>query len=272
MGTVVGILSILTLLCAWRTEPRRWVKSLALLILLGVITQGILGGLRVIWIRLDLAIVHACIAQAIFCLAILMTTVTSRWWLQAPNLCGEPAAKPGQWLAGLACFTVAAIYMQLIAGAVMRHNGAGLAIPDFPLAYGRLLPPTTNQEVDHINALRPLVLDLPPVTLQQILYNYLHRAGALLSLIAVLALTLATLRTKPAHSQLRRPALWLLGLTLIQIALGGLVELLRKPADVATTHVAAGAAVLAVSFLLAIRTLRLYGPMRHKPAAHPVTT
>ena len=34
----------------------------------------------------------------------------------------------------------AAIYVQILLGAVMRHTGAGLAIPDFPLAFGGLVP------------------------------------------------------------------------------------------------------------------------------------
>ena len=32
------------------------------------------------------------------------------------------------------------ILLQLMLGATMRHQHAGLAIPDFPLAYGKLWP------------------------------------------------------------------------------------------------------------------------------------
>ena len=34
----------------------------------------------------------------------------------------------------------AAIYVQILLGAVMRHTGAGLAIPDFPTFFGGLFP------------------------------------------------------------------------------------------------------------------------------------
>src|SRR5215204_5155333 len=60
MGTVVGLLSIALCVAAWKTEPRRWVRALAMAVLAVVIVQGILGGLRVVLVQLDLAIVHAC--------------------------------------------------------------------------------------------------------------------------------------------------------------------------------------------------------------------
>src|SRR2546423_8703782 len=84
MGSVVGIFSIVLAIVAWKCEPRRWVRWLAYSVLGAVIFQGILGGLRVVLVKLDLAIVHACIAQAFFCLASLVAVVTSRWWTQAP--------------------------------------------------------------------------------------------------------------------------------------------------------------------------------------------
>ena len=44
-------------------------------------------------------------------------------------------------LARVATTTTALIYTQILIGAVMRHTGAGLAIPDFPLMFGHLVPP-----------------------------------------------------------------------------------------------------------------------------------
>src|SRR3954451_13703584 len=76
MATVVGILSIAMTIVAWRTETRRWVRWLSAGTLLAVILQGVLGGLRVVLVKLDLAIVHACVALALFCLTALVTVVT----------------------------------------------------------------------------------------------------------------------------------------------------------------------------------------------------
>src|SRR6476619_1904800 len=51
MGTVVGLLSIILAICAWKWEKRIWVRNLALAVLLAVILQGVLGGLRVVLVK-----------------------------------------------------------------------------------------------------------------------------------------------------------------------------------------------------------------------------
>ena len=50
----------------------------------------------------------------------------------------DPAERAGL-AAGL--LALSAVFVQLVLGAWMRHSDAGLAIPDFPLAFGRLVPP-----------------------------------------------------------------------------------------------------------------------------------
>src|SRR3954454_24890453 len=57
MGTVVGVLSIAWVVIAFKVEQRRWVRWLAVSVLEAVILQGVLGGLRVVLVQLDLAIV-----------------------------------------------------------------------------------------------------------------------------------------------------------------------------------------------------------------------
>src|SRR5205823_12891502 len=142
MGTVVGALSIVLAVWAWLSESRRWVRWLAAGVLGMVIFQGVLGGLRVVLVKLDLAIVHACVAQAFFCLATLTAIVTSRWWITAPDFSRSEDAAAGRRLIAACVFAVIIIYLQLIVGATMRHYQAGLAVPDFPLAYGKLIPAT----------------------------------------------------------------------------------------------------------------------------------
>src|SRR5256884_268739 len=85
MGTVVGMLSIALTIAAWKLEQRRWVRWLCTAVLGAVIFQGVLGGLRVVLVQLDLAIVHACFAQAFFCLIALTAIVTSKWWHLSPS-------------------------------------------------------------------------------------------------------------------------------------------------------------------------------------------
>jgi cytochrome c oxidase assembly protein subunit 15 len=231
-------------------------------VLCGVIFQGILGGLRVVLVQLDLAIVHGCVAQAFFCLAALMAVVTSKWWTQAPDLSQSEEAGHGRRLVFAGLLTVAVVYCQLIIGAIMRHEQAGLAIPDIPLVYGTYLPPTTPAELGEINVMRAWKLDLPPVTLGQIWIHYAHRLGALVVSFVVVALVLQVLLFHRRRKGLLWPAVVLLGLLVTQLVLGLATVYYRKPADVASAHVAVGALVLVTSFILTVRAIRLYGPRK----------
>src|SRR6266576_3337419 len=118
MGTVVGLLSIVLAICAWKWEKRQWVRNLALAVLAAVILQGVLGGLRVVLVKLHLAIIHACFAQAFFCLTALMAMVTSRWWIESAPM---DAGKWRSLLVILGLIATGAIYTQLILGALMRQ-------------------------------------------------------------------------------------------------------------------------------------------------------
>src|SRR3954471_19741973 len=109
------MLSIALTIVAWRTESRRWVRWLAMGVLGAVIFQGVLGGLRVVLLKLNLAIVPACFAQAFFCLATLVAIVTSRWWHHAEDRSSDPR---GRRFITLAAVCVGAVYLQLIAGAL----------------------------------------------------------------------------------------------------------------------------------------------------------
>jgi cytochrome c oxidase assembly protein subunit 15 len=118
----------------------------------------------------------------------------------------------------------------------MRHLGAGLAIPDFPLAFGGLLPPAW-----------PL-----PIAI-----HFSHRAGAVVVLILV-ALAAGYIRTRHRdRSELTRPAWMLAALVLTQATLGAFVVLTFKQPVVNTFHVAVGALVFGTSVLLALRAYRV---------------
>ena len=290
MGSLVGMLSIALCAWAWKAEPRRWVRWLATGVLAAVIFQGVLGGLRVVLRDLDLAIVHACVAQAFFCLTALAVVVTSRWWQLSPlspalrgegrdgglrdsrseisNLKSEireppsPALPPGyrgegvdRTLFRLAAIIVVAVYLQLVVGAVMRHYRAGLAIPDLPLAYGKVLPPVSAAGLERANETLTWDAHLPRVTLGQVWLHFGHRVGALLVTAAAVALVWRVFRTK--RRELVVPSIVLCGLLVSQVTLGVLTVLWRKPADVASAHVAVGALVLVTSFVMTVRTARV---------------
>lgn len=258
MGTVVGILSIALTILAWKLESRRWVRWLATSVLGAVIFQGVLGGLRVVFVNLDLAIVHACFAQAFFCLASIVTVVTSRRWIEAPDRSHEIDGRAGRRLTPLAAACGFAIFIQLIIGAVMRHEKAGLAIPDLPLAYGQFIPPTTSDGLTMINQQRAWTYQLDPVTLGQVWLHFAHRVGAVVVSILTIALVTIALTKFRTNRWLLPPALALIVLLLAQVTLGVLTVLLRKPADIASAHVATGALLLATTVVFTVRAMRCY--------------
>lgn len=124
MGMIVGACTLVLAIWTWFKDPRSWMKKTAVLALLLVIFQGLLGGLRVVWLSLDLAVVHACVAQLFFAILVSMALFTSRTWLQPEDVPEEGAATRS--LRRTAMLTVGMIYVQIILGALLRHPGAGI--------------------------------------------------------------------------------------------------------------------------------------------------
>lgn len=149
-----------------------------------------------------------------------------------------------QGLREAALLAVGAVYVQLALGAVMRHVGAGLAIPDFPLAFGKVIPPFWSAGI---------------------VVHFAHRLGALLVLACVLVLARRAQRS--GDPRFARPAALALGLAALQIGLGALTVLTGKAVLPTTAHVATGAAVLGACFFLLLRAFRLRAARARLPAA-----
>jgi heme a synthase len=268
-GAFVGFLTILLTAAAWKTDRRRWVRWTAAAIFLAACVQGTIGGLRVVLSNRDLAIVHGCAAQVFFCFIAAYCVMTSRFWTRRGNLPRDelPATRKVLVLASVA---VAALLVQLVVGAIMRHSDAGLAIPDFPTSYGHLLPPTHLDPAFRRDAIHRYGLDLGlnRVTLFQIWIHFAHRVGALLvsvAVIAVSAMILLRLRREPEFIRLGCVAPVLLA---IQVTLGILTVLLRKPADIASAHVAVGSLLLVTTWVVAVRAYGVVRASREVVPAH----
>ena len=82
LGMLTGTLTVILAVWTWIAEPRRWLKNLAIIAVALVSLQGVLGGLRVVWLSLDLAVVHACMAQLFLGLIVAMALFTSNAWLE----------------------------------------------------------------------------------------------------------------------------------------------------------------------------------------------
>jgi cytochrome c oxidase assembly protein subunit 15 len=128
-----------------------------------------------------------------------------------------------------------------------------------PLSYGKLLPPVTAEQLQAANHLRAWDLNLDPVTLGQIWLHFAHRIGAVIVTALLLVLIISVLRHHRG-GPLPGLAIILGVLLLAQLTLGVLTVIFRKPADVASAHVAVGALVLATTFGMLVCAMRMYAP------------
>lgn len=120
MGALVGLMTLILAVWTWRVEPRRWMRRLGFGALFLVTLQGLLGGLRVIWVSLDLAVVHACVAQLFFALLASMALFQTETWARSTPQSKTMAARHLLWMAPLA------VYIQIVFGALLRHPGTGI--------------------------------------------------------------------------------------------------------------------------------------------------
>jgi heme a synthase len=233
IASSVGFLTILLAAWIWKSEPRRWMRVLGVTALAAVCVQGVLGGMTVLYfLPTPVSTAHAGLAQIFFCLTVCIALFTSPGWTEPKeNLVDDVT------LRRVASVTTLAIYLQVIIGATMRHSDAGLAIPDFPLVFGGLLPPAWSS---------------------QIAIHYAHRVGALVVATVIGATVGHVWYHHRKQSILLRPALLLACLTLAQVTLGAFVIWSAKNMLINTAHVVVGALTLATSLVLTLRAHQVW--------------
>jgi cytochrome c oxidase assembly protein subunit 15 len=235
VATAIGILTIILTVWLWRADPRPWMRKLGLVALAAVVCQGLLGGLTVILnLPPAVSVAHACLGQLFFATIVAIAVMTAPGWLRPP-----PAVRGDlSGLATLSAATTTVIFIQLLLGAVMRHTASGLAIPDFPLAFGRLVPPAFDAGIA---------------------IHFAHRIGALVVTVFVLLTAWRVVRRHGDLGTLIGPALTMVGIVPIQIMLGGMTVLSMKDVVPTTAHVVLGAVLLGSSVVLTLRSGRLLG-------------
>jgi heme a synthase len=273
LASLVGLMTTILAVWLWLKDSRQWMHWLGVAAFLLVVAQGVLGGLRVTLHMDSLGIYHATIAQLFFVLTCALALFTSRWWKglerRPPARREENSAdkhtvpEAGAPLRGLVLFTTILIFVQLIIAAAMRHQHAGLAISDFPLAHGKLWPDTGADAIARYNAQRVSINAENPITAFQIELQMAHRVVAVLILIGVSAGAFCSRRCQSAERAIAPPThvggyeskaavrlswFWL-ALIFSQVALGAATIWTNKAADVATAHVLVGALLLAVGAL-----------------------
>ena len=129
-----------------------------------------------------------------------------------------------------AVLTAGCTALLLVAGALVTNNFAGDSVPDWPLAYGRLVPPLSGGVV----------------------FEYAHRVVA--GIVAVLTLLLAIWILRAERRPIARHLGWsAFALVLAQAALGGFRVLAGYPDLSATAH-----ATIAQVFFLMLVGLAVY--------------
>jgi heme a synthase len=266
LGSLAGLVAIATLVTAIFCEPRRWVIWMAAGVLLAVIGQGMLGGLRVVQAARTLAMIHGCFGPAFFAMCAALAVVTSRWWwsqntpkASATSSDGDvvrkalPIKPSTMWLSACLALTC---YCQLLLGAQLRH-------------------------------LHP---DASPVAFRHLVETHVALALAAWVLSGIIAVRL----WRCGDLALSRPARWLVGLVLIQICLGVGTWLVNYGVPVSserwlwasnyvitakgyiesiivTAHVATGSLLIALSVSLALRVGRMARLRASSPAWHLAT-
>jgi cytochrome c oxidase assembly protein subunit 15 len=258
---VVGVAALLAGFFWPRCEPaEKWLRKLGVMAFVAVSLQGLLGGLRVTLIKDEIGIFHAALAQAFLVLVFAIALFTGKWWNNLPDKFAptvDAARLPRWFIAGTVL-----IFAQLVVGATMRHQHAGLSIPDFPLAYHKLWPAMDPASVAAYNQNRMEVTAANPITAFQIGLQMVHRMMALLIFIVISFSAWSTRRQLGPQNPLSRTALVWFGLIVLQILLGAYTIWSNKAADVATTHVIVGAMSLVTATLLTIVSFRLLIPAR----------
>jgi heme a synthase len=251
----VGLLTLLVAGGLWWKEQRVWLRWLGAIAVLTVVLQGVLGGLRVTERLSELGIVHAALAQLFLVLASAIAWFTSRSWAglgRRPEL----SAHSSGLLRGYVTLT-ALVFLQLMVAATMRHQHAGLAVPDFPAAYGRVWPDVSAEAVARYNQMRTEFMAVRDITAFQIVLHMIHRVLAVLILAGVGRAAWRTWRRLGLQHPLTCGCLAWLSLVAIQISLGAATVWTWQSPLVRTAHVIVGATTLVSGSLVALLAGRL---------------
>lgn len=225
VATFVGAMTVVlgVLLFRARKQDRGYVK-LAVLVVVMVVVQGVLGGLTVL-LKLppQISTAHLALSMAFF-VTLIYVAVRARRIEGAPPLA---LAAPARRLMTVAAI---AVYAQIVLGAVVRHSGSAMACAnDIPLCFGELWPAGALGQI--------------------------HMAHRLFGVVAgLLAIAAAIGATPKLAGRLRTLARAIPVLVVVQIGLGLWTVRSMKHLHVVELHLAVGVLLLAACSLLVIAT------------------
>ena len=250
VATIVGALTLGLSLWLFLVEKRKNVKRLGYVALILVIFQGLLGGLTVMFfLPTFISMLHGITAQIFFLVVILIAYALSNEFNSNQNYSsGDPK---------FIYYLFAAVFIQLVLGAWMRHTESGLAIYDFPQMAGQWIPFFNESSLNTINDWR-FDMDMEEVMLYQVWIHFSHRITAFLILIltSIIGYQFYVKRHK-THRTLSLNVWLLFSLVLFQLFLGMVTIWSVKDPLITSIHVVNGAAVMGLSFQLLLRSSSL---------------
>jgi len=222
---LVGLLTVVLAVWTWRAERRSWMRWLGIAAVAAVIAQAVLGGITVLYLLpVPVLIAHACLAQSFFCLILGFVVWTSESWHRPAVSRHSGTAK----FRTLTALTFAAVYVQLILGAALRHRAIDV-VPH--LVWAGVVTFMVGYTV--FSATRHLPEEPP-----------LQRLAIILGVLVVLQLSLGAMSyfARAAHASAPQPMPEVIWTT--------------------TAHVAIGALVLGTSWILSLLAYRRLAPGR----------
>src|SRR6266853_1525777 len=186
-------------------------------------------------------------------------------------------AEPRRWVRQLVVIAFGLIIVQAILGGITVLFELPLAIAVAHAATAQALfclmvsiAIFTNprwESTPHIDDTEARIA-LPTLAALTTAINFAHRCGAVVVTAMVLWTVARVIGTHREVASLRRPALGLFLLLVMQICLGALTIWSGRSVLPTTSHVAIGAAVLATSLTLTLRAYRILGIPRRVLATH----
>jgi heme a synthase len=243
VAEIVGLLTIIAAVWTWRVDNRRWMRFLTIGAVLGVIFQGVLGGLTVLKFTPPLiSTAHAAVGQTMFCVLAAIAVFTSRSWLQEPS--EKISRKDAAPLIRHSWMLIGFLYLQLILGAAFRH------------VWTKWGPMGSNHW---------------PVHRIIHMFLYPHILNSLLVAGLILYLSIRVLSKHATIPHLKQPAIGMLLLLILQLLLGASAYMVRvvqgineeQPTlglvSVTVAHLAVGALILALTIIFTVQAYRHTG-------------
>jgi len=261
-ASTLGLLIVIITALAITSRRQRLVSvPFAVLLLITVVVQGVLGMLTVTWQLKPLIVtLHLLFG---------LTTLSMLWWLflslrsaGRDNIRFGSGRTPGVYQARespartAALIALIALGVQIALGGWTSSNYAAVACPDFPKCQQHWLPETHYR--DAFVLWRGLGVNYEGGVLQhpaRVAIHFTHRLGALVASAALIFAAVAALRRRGGRGTARVAAWAVLGALALQLFIGASMVLSGFPLVLATAH-NAGAALLVLAAIALYQSVR----------------